>query len=143
MNNNVGGYRAYIVQNGFLICTPISGSMRPMIRVRKDSVLFVVPKKRLQVYDVGLFSTKEGLTIMHRVIKVLPEGYIFRGDNSNTCEYVKEEQIIGVMKGFYRGEKYYDKNHIGYKLYGFIWVRLHPLLMIYKKIKRKLCFIFR
>ena len=135
MHARVMTHEQMLAESGFDICLPISGSMRPLIRVRRDSALFVPPTGRLKKYDVVLYR-REGYAIMHRVLKVLPEGYIIRGDNSNGCEWVAQEQVIGVMQGFYRDEWYISAKNPIYLAYAFIWPKLHPLLMLYKRLHR-------
>ena len=124
-----------LAQSGFDICSPISGSMRPLIRPQRDSALFVAYKGRLKKYDVALYR-RDGQAIMHRVLRVLPNGYIIRGDNANISEYVANEQVIGVMKGFYRDEWYVSCDHMIYWLYAIVWPKLHPILMLYKRMRR-------
>lgn len=124
-----------MARNGFDICSPISGSMRPMIRTKRDSVLFVPTDGRAKPYDVVLYRVN-GQAIMHRIIKIRQEGYWIRGDNGMYAELVKQEQLLGVMKGFYRDERYISKNNPVYLCYSRIWVALHPALMAYKKGKR-------
>ena len=40
--------------NGYTICSPVSGSMRPLIRPHRDSAVFV-PAARVKKYDVVLY----------------------------------------------------------------------------------------
>jgi len=120
---------------GYHIVSPISGSMRPMIRIRRDSVRFVPVKERLKPYDVALYRNERGQAAMHRVLRVLPKGYQIRGDNARITEFVEEERIFGVMEGFYRDEKYIPKENLFYRFYARLWVTLHPLLMLYKKLR--------
>ena len=122
-------------KHGYHVCSPISGSMRPMIRVRRDSVLFITPKGQLKKYDVALYRADNGKAVMHRVLKVFPDGYFIRGDNSRNGEYVREEQILGVMDGFYRDEKYIRANSVWHQIYARTWVVLHPLLCLYKRVR--------
>lgn len=107
-----------------------------MIRVRRDSVLFARPEGRLKRYDVALYRNDGGKAAMHRVLRVLPEGYILRGDNGLTGEFVRGDQIFGVMKGFYRDERFIGADSLPYRLYARVWVALHPLLCLYKKLRR-------
>lgn len=122
-------------RNGFDICSPVSGSMKPMIRPRRDSVLFVPLTGRAKKYDVVLYR-RDTKCIMHRVIGVLPDGYTIRGDNSFDKEYVPEQQLIGVMQGFYRDERFISADDRLYRLYARVWPGLHPLLMLYKRFRR-------
>ena len=45
-------------QNGYTVCSPISGSMKPLIRPNVDSAVFVPPEK-IRKYDVALYR-REG-----------------------------------------------------------------------------------
>jgi len=108
-----------IEKNGeVMVCT--SGvSMYPMLRHRKDMVVVEKLTRPLKKYDVPVYRTPSGKVVMHRILKVLPDGYIIRGDNLFHKEYdVKDENILGVLKAFYRDGKYFDcaTNRI-YKIY--------------------------
>lgn len=127
---------------GYDICSPISGSMLPMIRPHKDSVLFVPKVSRLSAGDVALYKSGS-FNVMHRVNKVLSDGYYMRGDNCSTGEIIREEQVYGVMRGFYRNEKYISKDNIAYRIYRKIWVGLNPLLAPAKKIRNRVLSFFR
>jgi len=123
--------------SGYDLCSPISGSMRPMVRQRRDSLLFVRPEGRLRKYDVALYRSG-GRTVMHRVIRVKPDGYIIRGDNAREKEYVRDEQIIGVMKGFYRDENYIPAEDRRYRRYARLIVAVQPILPLVRKGRRLL-----
>lgn len=85
-------------------------SMRPMLREHRDIVIVERVNRKLRVNDVPLYRVagrKE--FVLHRILKVTKDGYIIRGDNLLYKEYdVKDEDIIGVLKAFYRDGKYYD-----------------------------------
>ena len=94
-------------EDGFCI-TGFSGrSMLPMLREGKDRVLLVSPKFPLPPDTVALFRRGEDY-VLHRVIGREGEQYIFRGDYCATKERVKEENILGVMEGFFRAADYHD-----------------------------------
>lgn len=101
-----------------MLCT--SGvSMYPMLRHRKDMVVIVPVTRKLRVHDVPMYRLKSGKVVLHRIIKVTKNGYIIRGDNLHVKEKdITDDDIIGVLKGFYRNGKYYDcENSIKYKIY--------------------------
>ncbi len=123
--------------HGFDLCSPISGSMMPMVRPRRDTLLFERPKGRLRRYDVALYK-RDGLTIMHRVIRVKKDGYILRGDHAKEKEFVREEQIIGVMTGFYRGERFVPADDGRYLRYARWIVRAHPVLPMLRWVRRRM-----
>lgn len=42
-------------------------------------------------------------------MKTKPDGYVLCGDNQWVLEWgINDEQVLGVLKGFYRGERYVD-----------------------------------
>lgn len=114
--------KEFLTVNGFYLNIIVGNSMRPILRDRKDCVL-ILPLKNKNVikYDVILFSTPHGL-ILHRVIKVLDNGYITRGDNSHRVEFVTNANILGIMKGYYRDNRYTETTSFLYKLYSRLMV---------------------
>ena len=121
--------------NGFDLCSPVSASMLPMVRPRRDSLLFARPQGRLRRYDVALYK-RGGATIMHRVIAVKQDGYIIRGDNAREKEHVADAQVIGVMTGFYRDETFIPADDRRYRWYARLIVLAHPMLPLAKKLRR-------
>ena len=119
-------------QNGYTVCSPISGSMKPLIRPNVDSAVFVPPEK-IRKYDVVLYR-REGQAIMHRVVGFRGEDTLIRGDNSSYTETVPRREIFGVMQGFYRGRRYVAATNLGYRLFSRCWVAMAPLLPLAKKI---------
>ena len=87
----------------------------------------------LRCYDVPLYRVGEKY-VLHRVIRVLPEGYLIRGDNCLTTERVQESQVIGVLTGFYRDDRPVDLSGTGYCLYCRIWCALSPLWRLYRRV---------
>lgn len=115
-----------------MVCT--SGiSMLPMLRNRRDMVVIAEVKRPLERHDVPLYRLDSGKLVLHRILKVTDGGYIIRGDNLYFNEFVKDEQIIGVLKAFYRSGKYYDcEKSTVYKLYK-VYVRLsYPFRRLWK-----------
>ncbi len=122
-----------------LVSTTSGISMYPMLRDRKDTIIVKKPTGRLKKYDVALYRRGEHY-VLHRIIKVLPDSYIIRGDNCEAKEYgIKDSQIIGVLDSFYRGERHKALNKFSYKFY----VRLQhkvvlPIKAFYRRTKRAL-----
>ena len=90
-------------------------SMLPFIRQGHATVIVVPVYERLKKYDVALFHRKTGEYVLHRVVKVRKNDYVFCGDNQKTWEYgITDELIVGVMSELYDdgvkinidGEKY-------------------------------------
>ena len=110
--------------------------MEPAIRAKRDQAVFEAPKGRLRKYDVALYKRRNRRELlMHRVIKVLPEGYEIRGDNlrSSYLEYVPEENILGVMTEIYRGNRRFRAHSILSMLYCIFWQKY--IRYLYMKAK--------
>ncbi len=120
-------YEEYLDQNGSLTYRFQGVSMMPMLR--QDVDLFTVVRKtgdRCKKYDVVLYR-RGAQYVLHRVVKVLPDGYIILGDN---CMYrerdIKDTDIIGVLTSFCRGGKTVSADNLWYRLYARIWYWLYP-----------------
>lgn len=139
-------------EKGEVMTSTAGISMYPMLRHRRDMVVITRIERPLVRNDVPLYRLGSGKLVLHRILKVTKNGYIIRGDNLMHKEYnVTDDNIIGVLKAFYREGKYYDcATHKGYKAYVFfnrvsfplrflkhhIWDRcLHPFL---SKVKHKI-----
>ena len=125
-------------KEGVFVSTTSGVSMYPMLRDRRDTIIVTKPDGRLKRYDVALYKRGESY-VLHRVIKVLPDSYIIRGDNCLAKEYgITDDDVIGKLKSFYRKEKEINMMSISYRLYSRLIIVLHPLVSIKIKLKSKL-----
>lgn len=116
-----------IEQNGFYVSTTVGTSMWPMLRHRRDTVVIKKMNSRFKKYDVALYRMPNGKLLLHRVIKVLPEGYIGRGDNRIATENFCDSQVVGILDSFYRKGEKFSADFITYLPYILLsWV-LFPL----------------
>ncbi len=80
---------------------------------------------------------KDGVAVSNTVCYSV-ESYVICGDNCENKEYgITDEDILGVLTGFYRDNRKINMNGIFYKTYVRIWVGLYPLRLFYKSTKRK------
>ena len=120
-------------ENGFYISTTVGMSMYPLLRNRKDTIVIRPVHKPLKQYDVPLYK-RGGKYVLHRIVKVLPTGYVICGDNCLNREYdITDAQIIGVLSEIVRGERKIRLDSRGYRVYCRIWVALYPFRYMYKK----------
>lgn len=106
---------------GIYVATICGVSMYPMLRNRRDTVVIKPYTGRLKRFDVPLYKVGDKY-ILHRIIKVLPDSYVIRGDNLQQKEYgITDEDILGVLTNFYRDEKEIDIKGWAYKTYVYIW----------------------
>lgn len=136
-----------LASQGVYISTTSGVSMYPMLRDRQDTIIIRPVSGRLKKYEVPLYRRGEDY-VLHRIVKVTPEGYVICGDNCLNREYqVTDGEIIGVLRGFYRGDREVDMNGCGYRLYYRFWVAVYPVRYVVKRgwmlVKRGLKWILK
>ncbi len=93
-------------------------SMMPMLREGRD--LFTVRKKteeRCRENDVVLYKRGDSY-VLHRIIEVLPDGYVILGDNCINKEYgYTDADILGVLTEFQRDGKVIKVTDPSYQRY--------------------------
>ena len=136
-------------KNEVISFVPKGDSMWPTLKNMGQSVIVSAKKERLKQYDVALYVRGQNTFVLHRVIKVLENGYAICGDSQFDLEKVAEDQIFGVMIGFYRGKKYIDCKDKKYikkvkKLYKHDRIRKLRVKFYFftKRVKNKLKRIF-
>ena len=103
--NNIKEIEQVLETEGVFVSTTVGTSMYPMLRNRRDTIVVKKAIGRLKKYDVPLYKKGESY-VLHRVMEVLPDSYIIRGDNCDQKEYgITDDQILGVLEEFYRGDK--------------------------------------
>lgn len=96
---------AELVKNGVIAFVPSGNSMWPTLKNKKQSVIVKKKTERLKPFDVALYRRENGTNVLHRVMKVVNDGYIMCGDSQFTLEKVMEDNVFGVMTEFYRGKR--------------------------------------
>ncbi len=134
MNVEIENVEKGLETNDYIIAGFSGTSMYPLLRQNKDMVLIEKVKEPLKKYDVPLYKGPNGKNVLHRILKVLPNGYIIRGDNLFQKEFhVTDDIIIGVLKGFYRDGKFYScEKNFRYKLYVYLNVYSYPFRFFWK-----------
>lgn len=111
-------------------------SMLPLLREKKD--IIEIRKKepgRCKKYDVVLYKRGKKY-VLHRILKVLPDGYLIAGDHCRVLERdIKDEHILGVMTRINRGGKNITPDNKCYKLYVNMWCRPYHIRMLYLHIE--------
>ena len=115
-------------------------SMRPMLREHKDVVTMAKISRKLKKGDVVVYPSKNGEFVLHRIVAIKKGEYIIRGDNNYFTEYgIIDNDIVGILKCFYRDGKYVDcETNKKYKLYTFYICHSYFLRYPWKKIVRPL-----
>lgn len=117
-----------LMEKGYLVYTNKGISMLPLLRHDRD--LMIIEKKKegqLKKYDAVLFIRGNGQYVLHRILKVREHDYWIVGDNCTSGEYIKEEQIIGVLTGVIRDGKKISVDDRGYRFYVWLWCYFYPI----------------
>ena len=101
-------------------------SMKPLLCQERDLVLIQVPSSRLRKNDVAVYKRGDAY-VLHRVIRVMEDHYLIRGDNTYALEKVPDAAVIGVMTGFQRKGKRYTTEDRWYRWYVRFWNFIYPL----------------
>lgn len=132
-------------EKGYIVYTNVGCSMMPLLRQKKD-VIEIKKKEsgRCKKYDVVLYKRGDKY-ILHRILKVLPKGYIIAGDHNTFIETdITDEKILGVMTRVVRDGKTISVDDFWYKAYVHLWCDVYPVRMIILKVKWKVkSFVYR
>ena len=123
-------YEELLRRDGRVITHVVGNSMRPLLYDRESIVVVEdvqrVPPRR---GDVVLYKMG-GTYILHRVLRVKPEEYLIRGDNTWTLEHVPKAALLATMTGFCRHpeDRLVPRENAVYRLYrlalpGIRWAR--------------------
>ena len=122
--------------------SPRGISMLPMVRQGIDSVVLSAVPERLEKFDLPLYQRRDGKYILHRIVAV-GDTYTCMGDNQFAEETgVAHDQMIALVTGFYRGEKYHSVKEPGYRFYCRFWHYSRPIRHFWRRgigfLRRKL-----
>lgn len=121
-------FEEILARDGRLVYTNVGDSMLPLIRQGRD-LLVIQPKTgRLRKYDIPLYRRDSGQYVLHRVLKVRPDGYVICGDNRWGREYgITDRHIVGVLTAIIRDGEERPMNDWRLRLYAHLWCDLFPI----------------
>lgn len=133
-------YKIEIEKNGVIAFVPRGNSMWPILKNKGQSVIIhkKTEKDKITRFSVIFYERSNGALVLHRVLGFCEQGYIVCGDSQFDLEKVKDEQIFGVMEGFYSGKKYIEATDKAYLNRVEKWYKRKTL----RKIRLK-CFNFK
>ena len=115
-------------------CYPRGVSMLPMLRENIDSVVLASVPPELERFDLPLYRRDDGQFILHRIVRVEGDTYTCVGDNQLVLEPgVRRDQMVALVTGFYRGERYHSVTEPGYRIY----CRLHHTIRSLRRFWRR------
>lgn len=105
----------------------------------QGTVIIEPVNRKLKRYELPLYKRANGQYVLHRILQAKEEGYVIRGDNCWTKEYpVRQEQILGVVTGFYRDNTYISVRNPLYRLYVHLWCDFFWVHRTAIRLKRRL-----
>lgn len=127
-----------IEQNGQILHFTKGISMQPMLKQGENPVIVGKLSRKLKKRDVILFDGGNDRCVLHRIIKIKDGKYLARGDNNLFNDgYIKHEDVLGVLYGYYKGEKYIDcKKNFRYRVYSFFIPMRYHLRILKRKLSR-------
>ena len=121
--------------HGKLVYRNRGTSMLPMLRQNRDLVVIEpIGEKTIERYDVVFYRYGDKY-FLHRVIKVLPNGFVICGDHNRKQDpVVLQEQILGILTSFIRNGREITVQSLSYRFYSRIWANgiIPARILIYK-----------
>ena len=126
--------------HGGYISVPRGISMWPMIRNQKDAVEVRKLTEKPRRYDLVMYVRPDLQGVIHRVLYWKGDICVICGDNCWKLEYIRPEQIKGIVTKFCRKGKWYAVTDKRYLLYVHLWTDLsflrRPLFYLRDRGKR-------
>ncbi len=125
-------------RQGLSVTIPITGrSMRPLFLHKRDrAVLAKCEPLCLRRGDVPLYQRPGGQYVLHRIVRVEKECYVFAGDAQRKTERLPKTCVLAVMTGFVRKGRSVTCNAVTYRLYVWWWMLLRPLRPLIFRLAR-------
>ena len=142
-------FEELLEKDGKIIYKTKGSSMRPLLHENRDLVVIEVPQGRLKKHDVALYR-RGPQYVLHRVVEVLPDSYLIRGDNTYALEHVPDSAVIGVLTGVNRKGTYFEVTDRNYQRYVRLWCAAYPVrkvlipgVRLVRRVARKMGLIGR
>ena len=129
------------------VSLPLTGlSMYPFLIGGRDRAI-VSPLKESETPKKGevyLYRRKQGILVLHRLVKVRDSGLFFTGDNQREIEGpLSSDQLRGRMTGFVRKGKEHGTSYFPYRFCTGLWRICLPLRPAVWKTLKAVRGIFR
>lgn len=107
--------------------TVTGNSMYPMLKHRRSQVRLAAPGD-IRIGDIPLYRRDNGAYILHRIVGMEGEVCTCCGDHQWHMEKgIRTEQILAVVTGFKRENRWVSCENPIYRLYWRLWVGIRPL----------------
>lgn len=122
-----------ILKDGTQFKLVVTGdSMRPFLHHRRDSVILSGPNiASLRCGDIVLIRRDDDKYALHRVRRLLPDGFIMNGDAQTRTEHIRYNQVIAVVSKIIRNSKLISCDNRLYRFLCELWMLLWPVRGIF------------
>ena len=134
---------AELKEHGVYVSVTKGASMYPLFKTNRDVIILKRPEENPKKYDVVLYKARSDKYILHRIVKVLEDKYVIRGDNTYVLEYIAKERIIGVLTEFTRKGRKRTVSSFGFRFYSRFWNFIYPIRFVFHKIRSFAYSIYR
>jgi signal peptidase len=137
--NDLAPLLADCLQRDTDVVIAITGtSMLPLLRAGIDRVVLTSAKgEALKKGDIPFYRRRNGQFVLHRVVAVTPKGYTMTGDAQTLLEPgIQPDQILAVVKGIWRGERYVPCGKKSYRFRARLWMALRPVRPFLMRVYR-------
>ena len=126
-----------LAEKGVYIGPTVGVSMLPMLKTRRDTIVVRPKTERLKRLDVALYKRGDAY-VLHRVLQAIDGGYVIRGDNCYSDEYIPENDVFGVLTEFFRKNKHYYCTDEKYIRYAEKRIKTYKFRRFFVRIKTKI-----
>lgn len=111
-------------------------SMNPFLGNNRDSVLLTaVSNISIKKGDIVFIQRLNQEYVLHRIIKVIPNGYyVLNGDSQTWTETVQKDQIFACVRTLYRKGRVIQHDNKIYIFLSHLWMLLIPVRPIIFKL---------
>ena len=121
---------------GHYFSVPKGISMKPMLKSQENIVDIVPIRGTLKKYDLALyFRPSTNQYVLHRILGVESDNFIFYGDNCWQKELVPKDAVIGVAVQFSRNGTWIPVTNPWYLIYVHLWCDFLPVRRIIFRLR--------
>ncbi|MBE5773447.1 MAG: hypothetical protein E7337_05880 [Clostridiales bacterium] len=121
-----------LIKEGKEVSMLVAGSsMNPFLIHYRDTIFFKKPDCALRRGDMVFYQRDSGQYVMHRILRVKPEGLYIVGDAQTEIEGpVREDQVFAIITRVKRKGKMIGPDDFWWKFFEGPWLCIVPLRRI-------------
>lgn len=125
-----------LTEEGKEVSMLVAGSsMNPFLIHYRDTIFFKKPDRALRRGDMVFYQRETGQYVMHRILRVKPEGLYIVGDAQTEIEGpVKPEQVFAVITRVKRKGKMIGPDDFWWKFFEGPWLCIVPLRRVIMRL---------